>query len=174
MFFFNYYYWDQVTVLEVTTAGNKSFSDTVESLLWDTSNQGTPPSRGHKIWSWKNVHIIFVIVTFLRKGHYFWVLKPGFNIHSRDTLALKRWLTKRRFDKLKCRLVGHTDDRSHLNRCTAVLGIFKTHRRYGSLTLWQKSSTVLTEKRWLTLIWYVAEADLKKGPWGPGLQEPHF
>ena len=31
-----------------------------------------------------------VIVTFRRKGHYFWALKPGFNIHSGDTLALKR------------------------------------------------------------------------------------
>ena len=30
---------------------------------WETSIQGTPPFRGHKIWSWKNVYIIFVFVT---------------------------------------------------------------------------------------------------------------
>ena len=29
-------------------------------LLWDTSIQGIPPFRGHKICSLKNVHIIFV------------------------------------------------------------------------------------------------------------------
>ena len=28
---------------------------TVEPLLWDTSIQGTPPFRGHKIWLRKNV-----------------------------------------------------------------------------------------------------------------------
>ena len=35
----------------------------VEPLLWDTSIQGTPPFRGHKIWLRKNVYIIFVFVT---------------------------------------------------------------------------------------------------------------
>ena len=32
---------------------------TVELVLWDTSLQETPPFRGHKIWSRKNVDIIF-------------------------------------------------------------------------------------------------------------------
>ena len=36
---------------------------TVETLFWDTFIQGTPPFRGHKIWSGKNVHIIFIFVT---------------------------------------------------------------------------------------------------------------
>ena len=36
---------------------------TVEPLLWNTSIQGTTPLRGHKIWSWKNAHIIFVSIT---------------------------------------------------------------------------------------------------------------
>ena len=53
---------------------------TVEPLLWDTiqgsrknvqiifvfvtqATEGTPPFRGHKIWSRKNVHVIFVFVT---------------------------------------------------------------------------------------------------------------
>ena len=29
---------------------------TVEPLFWNTSIQGTPPFRGHKIWPGKNVH----------------------------------------------------------------------------------------------------------------------
>ena len=35
---------------------------TVETLIWNTSIQRTPPfeSRGHQIWSRKNVVIIFV------------------------------------------------------------------------------------------------------------------
>ena len=52
-------------------------SDTVEPLLWDTSIKGTPPFRGHKIFSRKNVHITIVIVTsfqgtplFKGKGHF--------------------------------------------------------------------------------------------------------
>ena len=51
---------------------------TVEPLLWDTSTQGTPPFSRHKIWSWKNVHIIFVqsvssiegTPLFRGKGHF--------------------------------------------------------------------------------------------------------
>ena len=33
------------------------------NLLWNTSIQGTTPLRGHKIWSRKNAHIIFVSIT---------------------------------------------------------------------------------------------------------------
>ena len=40
--------------------------------------------KGHKIWSRKNVRIIFVFVTSIEgthpakgKGHFFWVPKPG-------------------------------------------------------------------------------------------------
>ena len=49
---------------------------------------------GDKIWSWKNVHIMFVTSIkrtplFGKKGHFFLVLKPGFNFHSGDTLWLK-------------------------------------------------------------------------------------
>ena len=36
---------------------------TVEPLLWYSSIQGTPPLREHRIWSQKNVQIIFVFVT---------------------------------------------------------------------------------------------------------------
>ena len=62
--------------------------------------------RGHKIWSRKKVHIIFVFVSFIEgtpllrgKGHFFWVPKPRFNLHSEDTLALKKWLTTKIVDK---------------------------------------------------------------------------
>ena len=68
-----------------------------EPLLWDTSILGTPPSRGQKIWPRKNVHIIFVSIIsvgwtplFRGKGHFLWVPKPGFNLHSGDTLTLKK------------------------------------------------------------------------------------
>ena len=86
---------------------------TTEPLLWDTSIQETPQSRGHKIWSPKNVHTMFVFVMsiegtlplFRGKGHFFWVLKPGFNFHSGETLAIKLWLTLKVIDKFKCSLV---------------------------------------------------------------------
>jgi len=73
---------------------------TVELLLWDTSLQETPPFRGHKIWSRKNVDIIFVSVTSIEgipllrgKGHFLWVPKPRLNLHLGDTPAPKKWLT---------------------------------------------------------------------------------
>ena len=61
---------------------------TVEPLLWDTSVQGTPPFSGHKIWSWKNVHIIFVqsvssiegTPLFRGKGHF--LKRWGLIFHS--------------------------------------------------------------------------------------------
>lgn len=67
-------------------------------IQWNFSF-GTPIFRGHKILSWKNIHIIFVFVTpvegtslIREKGHFFWVLKPGFNLH-------KMWLTTKITDK---------------------------------------------------------------------------
>ena len=62
-------------------------------LLWNTSIQRAPPFRGHKIGSRKNVNIIFVSFTSVvgtrrRKGHFFWVTKPGFTFHSGNTLEI--------------------------------------------------------------------------------------
>ena len=64
-------------------------------MQWNLSF-GTPLLRGHKLWSRKNAHIIFLCVTsiertplFREKKHFFWVQKPKFNLHSEDTLALK-------------------------------------------------------------------------------------
>ena len=42
---------------------------TVEPLLWYSSIQGTPPLREHRIWSQKNVQIIFVFVTSIEETH---------------------------------------------------------------------------------------------------------
>ena len=72
----------------------------MEPLHYDTSFEGTSPFRGHKIWSRRNVHIIFVSVTsiegtplFRGKGRILRVPKRGFNLHSGDTLAIKKWLS---------------------------------------------------------------------------------
>ena len=61
---------------------------------------GTSPLGHLYLRDTKNVHIIFVFVTsfeatplFRGKGHFFKVLTPRFNLHSGDTLALKKWLT---------------------------------------------------------------------------------
>ena len=64
----------------------------MEPLLWDTSVQWTPPFRpGHKIWSRENVHMTLLkgrVYSGERDTYFFWVQKPGFNLHSGDTLAL--------------------------------------------------------------------------------------
>ena len=64
---------------------------TVAPLLWDTYIQG------NKMWLRKNVHVILGTAISIKrtplitaKGHFFWVLKPRFNVHSGDTLALKK------------------------------------------------------------------------------------
>ena len=119
---------------------------TTEPLLWDTSIQETPQSRGHNIWSLKNIHTIFVFVMsiegtlplFRGKRHFFWVLKPGFNFHSGETLAIKLWLTIKVIDKFKCSLLQKWQlswskrELTHLNWCTALVGsqhlTLKTYR----------------------------------------------
>ena len=60
-------------------------------VQWNVSF-GTPIFRGHKILSRKTVTKIFVFVTSIErtplirgKGHFFWVLKPWFNLHLGDT-----------------------------------------------------------------------------------------
>ena len=58
---------------------------------------GTPLFKRHKIWSRKSVHKVFVFVTsfeeaplFRGKGRFFWAPTPRFNLHSGDTLAIKK------------------------------------------------------------------------------------
>ena len=58
-------------------------------------------------------YITFLFVTsfegtslFRGKEHFLWVLKPGFNLHSRDILiSTQRWLTAKFVDNFKCSLV---------------------------------------------------------------------
>ena len=71
----------------------------LNKLLQQNLSLKTPPFKGHKIWSPKNVHIIFLCVTSIEgtplgsiqgKGTLFLVLpKPRFNRSSGDMLALK-------------------------------------------------------------------------------------
>ena len=58
------------------------------SPLGHLCSRDTSSILGHKIWSRKNVHLLFVFVSsiewtplFRGKGHFLWVLKPRFNIH---------------------------------------------------------------------------------------------
>ena len=87
----------------------------------------TPP-LGHlhsgdtKFGPLKKVHIIFIFVTSIEgtlliqgKGHFFWVLKAGFNLHSGDTLAVKKWLTTKIYDKFKCSLDTNGDTFQNMN-----------------------------------------------------------
>ena len=131
----------------VYTPGN-----TVEPLFWDTSIQGIPLLRGHKVWSRKNVHIIFVSVTsfegtplFKGKGDNFWVLKSGFNLHSREILALKKWLTTENVEKLKCRGGDTTPMKFYwvfsLEDKTSVPVVFSSCS-FISHTFWDKFSDV--------------------------------
>ena len=58
-------------------------------------------------------YITFLFVTFVKmdisfrgKEHFFWIPKPGFNLHSRDILISRQKLTHGKFvDKFKCSLV---------------------------------------------------------------------
>ena len=97
-------------------------------LQWNFSF-GAPLFREHKIWSGKNFYISFVFVTstkatpqFRGKRHLFWVPKTGFNIHSGDTSAVKKWLTTKIVDKLKY-LTAFKTQLSQLYRSTALVGI---------------------------------------------------
>ena len=97
----------------------------MKSLFWDNSILGTPPFRGHKLWSRKNAHIIFVSVTsiegtplFRGKGQFFGVPKAKFNLHLGDTLALKTWLTTKRVDVFKCALITYMEAYTNSNYLT--------------------------------------------------------
>ena len=51
----------------------------VEPLLSDTSNQGTPPFRGHKILVRKNAHIIYGSNASIKKGHLYSLERDPFS-----------------------------------------------------------------------------------------------
>ena len=91
---------------------------TLEPLLWDTSVQGTPPFSGHKIWSWKNVHIIFVqsvssiegTPLFRGKGHF--LKRWGLIFHS----ATRIYIPPQIFQNTFGILVGTSKPLSNLHR----------------------------------------------------------
>ena len=93
-----------------------ALSGTVELLLWDNFIQGIPRFRVHKIWSQKmfiySLYLLPLLKRHLYSGerhrHSFWVPKAGFNLHSGDTLALKKWLTTKSVYKFKSPLVTMT------------------------------------------------------------------
>ena len=72
-----------------------------------------PEKCSHNLWIchpyWKDTSI-------QGKGHFFWVPKPGFNLHSGDTYALKTWLTIE---------LSHSE-LSHLNLWTLFVEILHT------------------------------------------------
>ena len=71
---------------------------------------------------------------FKGKRQVFLVLKPGFNLHTGDTLALKTRLTTKKVDIFKCTLMtmmaASQTELSHLHRYTAPVWIqhLKSHR----------------------------------------------
>ena len=72
----------------------------------DTFIQGTqtlvPVKRPHNL-------CISVEGTPVFRGHFFWVPKPKFNLHSGDTIARKKWLTTKRVDIFKCALITNVE-----------------------------------------------------------------
>ena len=62
-----------------------------------------------------------------KAGYLFWLPKSGFNLHSGNTLALKRRLTIKSVDKFKCApvtmMTAFTTELFHSNRCSALVAI---------------------------------------------------
>ena len=50
---------------------------------------------------------------FRGKGQFFWARKPGFNLDSGDTLALKKWLTTKRVDIFELMYSTHNYESFH-------------------------------------------------------------
>ena len=85
------------------------FLGTVEPLLWlghlysrDTSIKGTQHLVPEKCP--QNLCICMIASIegtplFRAKGHFFRIQKLWFNLHSEDTLALKKWMTTKIVDK---------------------------------------------------------------------------
>ena len=94
---------------------------------------GIPLFKRQGLWSGpgKNTHIIYVFITsfegtplFRGKGHFFGVPKPVFNLHSGDTLAIKKWLITKKNWYFKCKLMELSQTEiSDLNWCTALVWI---------------------------------------------------
>ena len=99
-----------------------------------TSPLGQLHSRDTKFGPGKCSHSLCILLysiegtpLFRGKGHFFWVLKLGFNLHPGDTLSLKKWLSPQKLGETMSQwweLSNH--ELSHLNRCTALVRIQHT------------------------------------------------
>ena len=81
----------------------------------DTSIHGTPNSVPEKC-----SHNLFICYPstertplFRGKGQFFWARKPGSNLHSGDTLALKKWVTTKRVDIFELMYSTHNYESFH-------------------------------------------------------------
>ena len=81
----------------------------------DTSIHGTPNSVPEKCSH--NLCIYYPSIErtrlFRGKGQFFWARKPGFNLDSGDTLALKKWLTTKRVDIFELMYSTHNYESFH-------------------------------------------------------------
>ena len=81
----------------------------------DTSILGTPNSVPEKCSHNLCIYYPSIEATplFRGKGQFFWARKPGFNLHSGGTLALKKWLTKKRVDIFELMYTTHSYESFH-------------------------------------------------------------
>ena len=93
----------------------------------DTSIHGTPNSVPVKCSHNLCIHYPNIERTplFRGKGQFFWAPKPGFNLDSGDTLALKKWLTTKRVDIFELMYSSHNYESFHkLNYLTWIDAVF--------------------------------------------------
>ena len=89
----------------------------------DTFIHGTPNSVPEKCSH--NLFIYYPSIErtplFRGKGQFFWARKPGFNLHSGDTLELKKWLITKRVDIFELMYTTHNYESFHkLNYLTWI------------------------------------------------------
>ena len=86
----------------------------------DTSIQGTQGLvlEKHPYYNCFIYYLYWEDTSIQGKRDTFWAPKPGFNLHSGDTLALKKWLTTKRVDFFQCSPIPN-----YLNQCNALVWI---------------------------------------------------
>ena len=94
---------------------------TLEPLLWDTSVQRTQKLFGEKCsHNLCTCYLYWRDTSFWRKGHFFWVSKPGFNLPWGNTLVLKKRLTTKRVDKVHSSLVKMASEFYKMSHLTKI------------------------------------------------------
>ena len=86
----------------------------------DTSIQGTQGLvlEKHPYYNCFICYLYWEDTSIQGKRDTFWAPKPGFKVHSGDTLALKKWLTTKRVDFFQCSPIPN-----YLNQCNALVWI---------------------------------------------------